>query len=703
MVKRVIVIFKTHLDIGYTDLAETVLKKYRSSFIPQAVDLAQKVNTQEKKRFVWTVGSYLIYHYLSSPDVSDENKEKLEKLLRLGWIRWHGLACTTHTELSDKALLDFNLSISKELDAKYAQKTIAAKMTDVPGHTIAIIPCFEEAGIEYLHIGVNSGSLMPEVPRLFVWRYLSSQKGLIVNYAGNYGEPSVIPALEDDEQVCLEFAHAGDNDGPPSEAFLDDLYNRLAEKYPDAEIEAGSLDDFALALRKVKDRLPVVEEEIGDTWIHGISSDPLKVAQYKTLLHLKDLWINERKLNGKAYESFMENLLLIVEHTWGSDSKRYLQDFCHWKKDEFNKARSADLVNEDTVSSYNRLLLASFGKHTEVFRREGKASYKKFEESHAEQRAYISKAVSALPLDLAAQARTEIEKVARAFPGGPEAALKKGVVAAPFVPITINGWTVIVGNAGEIRYIKKNNFERELCFCKFTYELFDGKAVDDNLFYYARDIKTNWTWFCPSFGKAGLRYESGIKAGNYASESVRLSVDSNSLYIIPKMPTFVSEEYGCPRDLVIEHCFEEDSIRTTLYLGRKDANRIPEALWLGMNFKVPNSNNWEMVKIGHAVSPLKIVRGGSRRLHCVEEIAYSGVDASIKVYPEHSPLCCLGEPCLYNTDDDFGSLDKGFHFLLFNNRWGTNFKQWFEDDLSLSFKTVISRSAAKQCQRKDER
>jgi hypothetical protein len=173
MINKVIVVFKTHLDIGFTDLAENVLRKYRESFIPQAVDLAMKVNTREKKRFVWTVGSYLIYHYLSSPDVSCENRDKLEKALRPGFIRWHGLACSTHTELHDEALLDFNLSLSKELDARYGQKTIAAKMTDVPGHTVSMIPNLEKAGIEYLHIGVNPASRMPEVPRLFVWHYNS--------------------------------------------------------------------------------------------------------------------------------------------------------------------------------------------------------------------------------------------------------------------------------------------------------------------------------------------------------------------------------------------------------------------------------------------------------------------------------------------------------------------------------------------------
>jgi len=691
LINKVIVVFKTHLDIGFTDLAESVLKKYRELFIPQAVDLALKVNIGGKKRFVWTVGSYLIAYYLSSSDVSKENKEKLENLLRLGWVRWHGLAFTTHTELMDETLLKFNLSISKDLDARYGQKTIAAKMTDVPGHSIGILPFLEEAGIEYLHVGVNDASLMPEIPRLFVWRYNSTD--IIVNYAGSYGESSVAPSVVNDkDQVCLEFAHAGDNAGPPSLEYLDTLYGALAEKYPGAEIEAGSLDEFAMALRGCRDKLPVVNEEIGDTWIHGVSSDPLKTAQYKTLLHLKENWLAQGKLSGAVHKNFMENMLMVTEHTWGSDSKCYLQDYSNWKKDDFKKARAADSINEENLSSFNRVVLSLYDAKTVVLRNTGNASYKKFEESHAEQRTYIEKAVTALPEELASEARNCLRKRSEGFPGGAEAAMK-GRVEEINTPIVINGWTVIVGPKGEIRYLKNPalGFERELSFCEFKYEIFNGKAADDNLYYYCRDMKKYWFWFNADFAKLGLSFEEGIKAGLYSADTCLLSTDSNYLRIVLKMPPFTAEEYGCPREIVIEHCFEENSIKTTLYLSGKDANRIPEALWLGMNLNVPNSNLWQMKKIGRPVSPLRIVRGGNRRLHCVEELIYSDAETSISVIPEHSPLACLGEPCLYNTNDDFGNLNQGINFLLYNNRWGTNFKQWFEDDVSLSFKTTINR------------
>lgn len=40
MIKKVFVIHKTHLDIGFTDSAASVLEKYVNTFIPRAIETA---------------------------------------------------------------------------------------------------------------------------------------------------------------------------------------------------------------------------------------------------------------------------------------------------------------------------------------------------------------------------------------------------------------------------------------------------------------------------------------------------------------------------------------------------------------------------------------------------------------------------------------------------------------------------------------
>ncbi len=56
--QKVRLIFKTHLDVGFTDTAENVRKKYFSCFIRNAVKTAEYFRKQNGAfRYVWTVGS----------------------------------------------------------------------------------------------------------------------------------------------------------------------------------------------------------------------------------------------------------------------------------------------------------------------------------------------------------------------------------------------------------------------------------------------------------------------------------------------------------------------------------------------------------------------------------------------------------------------------------------------------------------------
>ena len=63
-IQYVHVIYKTHLDVGYTALAEDVLERYVNVFIPQALDTAEQVNRSGAHPFVWTAGAYLIDYFL---------------------------------------------------------------------------------------------------------------------------------------------------------------------------------------------------------------------------------------------------------------------------------------------------------------------------------------------------------------------------------------------------------------------------------------------------------------------------------------------------------------------------------------------------------------------------------------------------------------------------------------------------------------
>ena len=55
-VKEVVVVFKTHFDIGFTALVTNVLTRYRTTFVDGAMKLIDDSrNSPADRQFVWTV------------------------------------------------------------------------------------------------------------------------------------------------------------------------------------------------------------------------------------------------------------------------------------------------------------------------------------------------------------------------------------------------------------------------------------------------------------------------------------------------------------------------------------------------------------------------------------------------------------------------------------------------------------------------
>ena len=310
--KRVLVIFKTHLDVGFTDLAERVTERYLSVYLPGAIRVGYELKNTDTP-FVWTVGSWLVWRALKR-----DADGTVERAIRDGILRWHALPFTTHTELMSEKLFQYGLSLSAELDKRFGVTTVGAKMSDVPGHTVGMIPLMRRRGITFLHIGVNPATPLPPVPKLFRWKRGDDE--IRVMYQGDYGE------VEDFGDFAVYFAHTGDNLGPQDAASVIAEYDKVRALFPDADIRAATIDDLAREVARLTD-LPVVENEIGDTWIHGAGTDPEKVSRYRKVLRCLDQL-------DPVPSDLTDSLLLVPEHTWGEDLKTYFHDDRHYAAEE---------------------------------------------------------------------------------------------------------------------------------------------------------------------------------------------------------------------------------------------------------------------------------------------------------------------------------------------------------------------------------
>ena len=345
MAKKIHLVFKTHLDIGFTDHAAKVRAQYHERFIPQAIDTGEHFFAEDpaNPKFIWTTGAWLIWDHLNSQ--SPERVQRLERAIDRGLIRWHALPFTTHSELMSPAVFRAGLSYSQELDKRFGKTTIASKMTDVPGHTIGIVPLLAEAGVKFLHLGVNSASPPPDVPEVFRWRAADGSE-IVVLYQKTYGETSFPEGFEEG----LGFAHTGDNMGPQSVPQTADVWREVQRHNSGVEIVASTLDAYGEILWSRREEFPVVDLELGDNWIHGVGTDPDKIKRFLHLQRLYDRFAASELTPSRL--AFGRGLTMVAEHTWGVDIKSYLRDDKAWDRPAFETARSSDYRFEYSEASW---------------------------------------------------------------------------------------------------------------------------------------------------------------------------------------------------------------------------------------------------------------------------------------------------------------------------------------------------------------
>ena len=172
------------------------------------------------------------------------------------------------------------------------KKKIAAKMTDVPGHTRSIVAPMSRAGIRFLHIGVNPACPIPSVPEFCCWRDTDGSE-LILVYQQDYGSENILPG----GKVVISINFTGDNHGPHPYEKVKAIYADLHKRYPKARLIASSLNEIAEELNAMQDQMPIDTSEIGDTWIYGYGSAPIRMAKFRALSELYSLWLREKKID----------------------------------------------------------------------------------------------------------------------------------------------------------------------------------------------------------------------------------------------------------------------------------------------------------------------------------------------------------------------------------------------------------------------
>ena len=638
-------IFKTHLDLGFTGYASAVRRQYHEYYIPMALDTGEHFLAENPAvpAFVWTTGSWLIWDHLNTQPA--DKVWRLERAIEDGIIAWHALPFTTHTELMSRPLFREGLALSAELDSRFGRRTRAAKMTDVPGHTLGAVEVMAEAGIEFLHLGVNAASPVPDLPPLFRWRAPNGAE-VAVLYQNSYGARFVAEGMENG----IAFAHTMDNIGPQNVGHVVETYDHMREEYPGVDIRASTLDAYWSDLSAIRESLPVVTSEIGDSWIHGTGSAPRRLSRFLDCQRALD------EMEGDltpARRAFGRKLLEVAEHTWGVDIKTYLRDDTAWDRPDFEAARRDDPRFRITEGAW------------------------------AEQDRIIEDALACLDADDAARIA--------APPVVPE---PLGEVLSDDAPARIGGFALTLDpRTGAVRSIAREGGatlaarEGGQGLFAFTQRAYSADEVEAYLDSY---LTKRFRWGVQDHTKPGLAKARTQRAALFHPESVEARADGGRLWVTARMPSEAVADFGAPTGVTWLYEDAGDALLVTLHLSGKAANRQPEAGFCHFE-PVIRGNTLRLGKMGLWIDPTDIPVHGNRQLHSVKAVAAETPEgASLLLTPLDAGLFGLSSLPFLNHATDLPDPAMGGRFVLFNNKWGTNFTMWTEGDMTFRFRLELT-------------
>jgi alpha-mannosidase len=333
--KEIVLSFKTHYDIGFTHPAPEIVNIYRTSMIDQALrTIEQSRNLPPEQRFAWTVPSWPLWQILW-PGQTPERRAKVVQALKEGSLVIHGLPVTLQTESLDLedlvAGLAIHARICREIGLPISR---AGKMTDVPSHSWIWPTVFKHAGMDFLHIGVNSCNERPDVPLLYYWQGPDGSRLLTMHNQG-YGSDveqgaGLYPPKDWPYRHWLAMVMTSDNQGPPSAGQVQNLLAEAARNLPGVKVRLGRMEDFADAIfeeEKGGASIPVVRADMPDTWIHGMLSMPQMDAvahRARPLLsavetldsHLRAWGLPRPDIRDQLFAAH-ERSFMYGEHTWG--------------------------------------------------------------------------------------------------------------------------------------------------------------------------------------------------------------------------------------------------------------------------------------------------------------------------------------------------------------------------------------------------
>lgn len=653
--QNVHIIFSNHLDVGfngppfskyYPAFSVNVVNYYLHNIYPNLLVTIDQL-AAKGIHYVYTTHAWMVYLYLHcQPDLippvgnyylecpKNVSVQKFRQAIANGHITWTAIPSNTHVEMQNSVILQLQLDFVQKLNKEFGlPNKLVVSQRDVPGLTAGAMPIFLRNGIKAISVGGNIMAALPAVPKIFRWQHPSNEKIDIVTMFSSSGYGS----FEKEDAISLPGCHDilvfdwnADNVGSGSANDVLDTISYVQKQFPDARVFPSTFENFILAINtSCIAKLPVVKAEIGDTWIHGIQSDPYKIRKFRQIARFLEK--NPPNLEDPIVFSAIFRLVKVPEHTFGLDETSFLGDENNWNNKKFN------LIKNSTL-------------------------YQNMATSWMEQRKY---------LEFFPKNSTFLQKLDKKLRKMDDFRLFDGSAIPINQQQACGHWNITFGTDGDITYLASRSgkviFQGQNSII-FSHQTLDNDDFDQFLDAYCRSLICP-DWFMEAFGKEGLFYAKTAK-GIFKPKTVSIK-RNRCIYTVTSQP--MHNIYGPPKLVqIIVDLTDIHTIKITLVLSNKTASRMPEAYWF--TFQPVIHTPWFVHKVDTWIPVDNVVENGGMHQHgtyeglCTPGLSIKSLDAGVVSVGVKNP---------FPTPFLRANTTHGFHFLLYNNIFGTNYPSWY--------------------------
>lgn len=715
-VEEVIVICKTHFDLGFTHSVKDIVNIYRTSMIDDACKVMAEFDAlPEDMTFSWTTPGWVMSKVMDDwQGQSPARKARLNKAFTEGKLIIHALPYTTQTDICGVEEITRGLDFSAQLSRRFGKPLpVSAKVTDVPSHSGAMPTILANAGVKFLHIGCNWPSGFVKLPPVFWWEGPDGSR-LLTMYSPTYGTSTgiypkewshpddpmqgenLIPAKDWPYKTWPAILVSADNTGAPTAEKMKMMFDEIHRKMPHVKVRMGTMDDFYYAFMKENPQLAIVKNEMPDTWIHGIMCDPGGVKTYRnthqmlpaaeslnTLLLSLGVPVDDA---SKQVADAYEKVGLFGEHTWGGskqievygdkfqqlDPQSYAKLEQTWE-DKTDYVRNASAVTDSLLSS-NLNVLATNVTHTSP----------------------SVLVYNALPWERSGIVEVDNQKVqVDHIPAGgykvvprPTLSFKTKKVEGNMLENDYFKVTFDAKQGSIVSLIDKRTGREWIDQCS-SYQL--GQYMNERFSYdqtvqFTLDIEQGRSkgWLHPGMHKLGMSTEKEVPYRAAFSGKGRLSLTEEEFCLRAEMemPADRANKLPASKFCVTLHK-SQPYIDLEITLVDKAKDNWPEADWLCLPFKVDHPT-FEVYRNLGVMNPKEIRCGANRHLYAVGNgVSMTDNDGNgVAICPLDHPLISLDTPGCWKYSYDFEPQKPIVFLNLYNNQWNTNFRYWYSGSWS---------------------